>query len=76
MRRAELASDAAYERDDYERDEDALHVRAGGGGGGGKDLLARLGRLFGGGGGGGGGGGSVSGTPRSSANPHQSAYTF
>ena len=29
-----------------------------------------------GGGGGGGGGGSVSGTPRSSANPHQSAYTF
>ena len=55
MRRAELASDAAYERDDYERDEDALHVRAGGGGGGGKDLLARLGRLFGGGGGGGGG---------------------
>ena len=73
MRRAELASDAAYERDDYERDEDALHVRAGGGGG--KDLLARLGRLFG-GGGGGGGGGSVSGTPRSSANPHQSAYTF
>ena len=58
MRRAELASDAAYDRDDYERDEDTLHVRAGGGGG--KELLARLGRLFG----GGGGGGSVSGTPR------------
>ena len=27
MRRAELASDAAYERDDYERDEDALHPK-------------------------------------------------
>ena len=66
MRRAELASDAAYDRDDYEQaDEDEQHVRASGGGG--KELLARIGRLFGGGGSGGGGGGvsvSVSGTPR------------
>ena len=45
MRKAEMASDAAYDREELEREDDEVHVRRQSQGGG--NLLQQLGRLFG-----------------------------